>query len=402
MADDVGIAAGVDGADRSPVRLTVGVVSALTTAVMPIFFLGAVGVFVRRDLDLSSFQFGAVLSAFNAGWLPTSMWGGRLADRLGGRRTVAVGVVGSGVVLLGVAAGSGWWALLVLLAAAGFANALVQPGASAALAHGVDVRRHGLALGMKGVNAPVAALLGGIAVPLVAVPFGWRWVFVIGAATVALYFGFTPDPWRTDRAEGTRRHAPRNRTLLALVVAAAAGNAAASFLTGFFVEWQTLTGMAEGPAGLLLAVGSGVGALARVAWGHVSDRRGGDGTRGAVVLFCAGAAALGAISLGLDGPLDVLVTVVAFGAGWGWLGLLFLAVVRAAPDAPGDATGLLGIGLALGGLVGPGALGALADVVGLQVAWWGGAVLLAAAAVACAAATPPRSSPAVSGTRTDA
>ncbi len=65
--------------------------------------------------------------------------------------------------------------------------------------------------------------------------------------------------------------------------------------------------------------------------------------------------------------------------------------MRAAPAAPGDATGLLGLGMAIGGLVGPGALGAVADAVGLRVSWWVAAGLLAVAAVACAVAARSQS-----------
>lgn len=372
-------------ADRtSPVLLTAGVVAALTTAVMPLFMLGAVGVFVQRELTLSSFQFGLVLSAFSCGWLLSAVAGGRLADRLGGRPTIAVGVVGSGLVLLGVAAATAWWQLVGLSLLAGIANALVQPGASAALAHGVDVGRHGVALGMKGINAPTATLLGGIAVPLVAVPFGWRWVFVAAAATSVLYFLLTPSAFHRDTVDGAHRRAPRDRRLYGLAVAAATGNAAAIFLTGFFVEWQTATGLTEGTAGVLLAVGSGTGSVARVAWGLVADRRGTAGTGTASVLFAGGAAGFALLSLGPSGPINVVATLVAFGAGWGWMGLLFLGAVRAAPRAPGDATGVLGIGLALGGLIGPATLGALVDASGLRAAWWVAAGLLIVSAAACA------------------
>lgn len=379
--------------DASPVRLVAGMVAALTTAVMPVFLLGAVGVFVRRDLELSAFQFGVVLSAFSGGWLLTTVAGGRLADRLGGRRTVALGVAASGAVLLVVAVGVAWWQLVSALAIAGVANALVQPGASTALARGIQTGRLGLAQGTRGINGPAAALLGGLAVPLIAVPFGWRWVFVGGAATVVLYFLVTPSPLRGDPVTGPDGRAPLPRGLWGLVIAAMAGNSAATFLAGFFVEWQTTSGLSESAAGVLFAVGSGAGSMARIGWGVLADRLGSDGRRIAAVLFAAGAAGFVLLSLRPVLALNVLATVVAFGAGWAWLGLLFFAVVRAVPDAPGDATGLLGIGLALGGLIGPGGLGALADAVGLQAAWWAAAALLAVAALATSVFSSLLSSP---------
>ncbi len=73
-------------------------------------------------------------------------------------------------------------------------------------------------------------------------------------------------------------------------------------------------------------------------------------------------------------------TVLAFGAGWGWAGLLNYSIVRSYPHAPAAATGMTQGAAYLGGVVGPTAFGLAGTHLSLAVAWWGAgiAVLIAA------------------------
>jgi predicted MFS family arabinose efflux permease len=73
--------------------------------------------------------------------------------------------------------------------------------------------------------------------------------------------------------------------------------------------------------------------------------------------------------------------VVAFVAGWGWPGLLWFAVVRTSPSAPGKATGVAIVGTSIGGMVGPTVFGFLVERSGYTVAWSVAAVALLAGAV---------------------
>jgi dipeptide/tripeptide permease len=72
-------------------------------------------------------------------------------------------------------------------------------------------------------------------------------------------------------------------------------------------------------------------------------------------------------------------TVLAFGLGWSWPGLLQFAVVRLHPEAPAAATSIVQVGVYGGGFAGPIAFGFLAAHASFPVAW-----LVAAAAMFCA------------------
>ena len=78
-----------------------------------------------------------------------------------------------------LATGTGW--LAAALAVGGLANAVGQPAGNATLAQHVSADRFGIAFAVKQSGIPVATLLGGLAVPAVALTIGWRWAFAAGA-----------------------------------------------------------------------------------------------------------------------------------------------------------------------------------------------------------------------------
>ena len=70
--------------------------------------------------------------------------------------------------------------LLPLLLVAGAGNAIGGPAVSALLRREVAVHRQGLAFGAQQSGASLGALLAGLSLPAVAIPFGWRWAFLGG------------------------------------------------------------------------------------------------------------------------------------------------------------------------------------------------------------------------------
>lgn len=73
-------------------------------------------------------------------------------------------------------------------------------------------------------------------------------------------------------------------------------------------------------------------------------------------------------------------TVVAFGAGWGWSGLLSSSVVKLNPQAPALASGVMHTGTYSGGVIGPLLFGVTVERTSYAVAWSGGGGALVIAA----------------------
>ena len=118
---------------------------------------------------------------------------GLAADRVGERVVLVIGLVGCGAFLLGAAAAHGFWALLLLLAAAGASGASVQSASGRAVTHWFAPSERGLALGIRQTAIPISGFLVAIALPPVVRAGGVAWGFatlglscVVGALVWAL------------------------------------------------------------------------------------------------------------------------------------------------------------------------------------------------------------------------
>ncbi len=218
---------------------------------------------------------------------------------------------------------------------------------------------------------PMATLLGGIAVPVVALTVGWRWAYAGGGALALVAVAVAPGR-HGPAAPRPRGEPPRPNASLGplslLAVGVGFGAAAAGALATFLVSASVDSGLSAGEAGWLLTFGSLAGVLSRLWMGARADRRGGGHLR--VVALMLGGGALAFVLFSLGGPLTyVLVTPVAFGMGWAWPGLFNFAVVRNNPDAPSHATGITQTGTYVGALAGPLAFGWAAEAWSYSDAW---------------------------------
>lgn len=153
----------------------------------------------------------------------------------------------------------------------------------------------------------------------------------------------------------------------AICLAAAAANATGAFL----VDYTTSVGVEPGLAGLLLSLGSVAGISARSAAGWIADRMASRQLNIVLGQLLLGATAWALISVtgGRSTPLLILAVVLAFGGGWGWMGLLNFVVVRLHPEAPALATGTIQVGAYSGSVIGPLVFGVIADTASYTAAW---------------------------------
>ncbi len=281
----------------------------------------------------------------------------------------------SAVALFGVAAGArSFNTLLLWLALGGVANALAQPAANLFITKTVAEARLGIAFAVKQSGIPVATLLGGLAVPLIALTVGWRWAFVVGAL-MPIVGGLTLPAVPAVVEGGIAKRAGAGevpkvplRPLIVLGAGIGFGAAAAGTLGAFLVNAAVDAGMAEGSAGLLVSGGSAIGIAVRLFAGSRADRRTGGHLRVVSLMLIGGALSYGFYAT--ERPLLlVLATPIAFGAGWGWPGLFNLAIARAHPDAPGAASGVTQTGTYLGAVIGPVIFGAAVEAASYRVAW---------------------------------
>lgn len=360
--------------------------SAMTTlGTLPVFLLSAQSVFVRDELGFDERLFGFVVSAFFAAAATTALLGGGLVDRLG-QRTGTI-VAGSGVAVGGFALAGlarSWWALLLVMVLLGMANAACQVTSNLTMARALAPHRRGLGFGVKQAAIPLAIVVSGVAVPLVAEGVGWRWTYVMtGAGGLVLVLGgLLSRPVRQPSTGGTvAGDQPPLAPLLVTMAAVTLASAAANSLGSFVPAWAFEVGLTPTEAGTLMAVGSAVNVAMRVLAGHLADRRHGRNLPVVALQMSVGAVAL--LALSVDRPAAVVVGgLVAFAVGWSWPGLLLYAVVRVGRDAPARASGLVQAGAFAGGASGPAIFGVAVSLLGYETAWRvAAAVFLAAAAL---------------------
>ncbi len=386
-------------------------VLATTAVILPAFLTGAVAVQIREDLVLGESAIGLAIGAFFVGSSLGSTGLGRLAERLGPVLAIRLGLGVTAIADVAIAGlVDGTATLATFLVVAGLANALVQPAINLLVVRVVAPARLGFVMALKQSGMPAAALLGGLAVPSIALTVGWRAAYV-GAGVLAMVPmlqlqtirsilsppGVTSDPGSDEqgppdrvgdeRGGGDRpgRTRPRpDQRLVVLVVMAAVGvlgGGAANIVVGYLVSGAVDAGIDAGAAGLVLTVGSALGIASRLVHGWLADRGRIEPLGRVVGLLAAGLA--GAALLAVHQPIAYLVaTPIVFAGGWAWPGLFNLVVVQANRSAPAAATGITQTGVYVGSVLGPIIAGALIETSGYRAAWLLTAAALGAAALA--------------------
>jgi predicted MFS family arabinose efflux permease len=242
---------------------------------------------------------------------------------------------------------------------------------SALLRRTVEGARHGFAFGAQQSGASIGALFAGVALPAVAIPFGWRWAYVAAAAlaVVAVALAPAPGPGEPPRLPEPTEAAPHRLTSIrALAVAATLASAAGVGFVSFLVTYSIDKGIGEGAAGLLLGAVSLSSTISRVGLGVFADRSEKDVLR-LTALVLAGSAA-GYLLLIVGEPVAIVLAALLVGSiGWSWPGALTLAVVSRRPDSPAWAVGVMMSGLFAGAAGGPLLVGLLAEHEHFAAAW---------------------------------
>ncbi len=387
-------------------QIGIMVASILTTvsSVYPAFLAGALGFELRQALDLSAGTFGLLIAGFFLGSALGSVALGRVGEWIGARLAIVASLLTTAAVTGAIAAfARSAAAMVAALVIAGLANSSAQPAANKLLSQSIDPRRLGFAMAVKQSGMPGATLLGGLAVPGIALWAGWPWTYVaamiLALVSIPVVMRFAPDdspgsrppserrppdprPLRRHGMEVARPRSGRSgrsgsdgeglttRTpVLALAAVAAGFSAAAAGTLGNWVTSSAVdSGWSTGAAGLLLSLGSLTGIASRLVLGWAADR-----SNRSPMSTAAGYLALGALGALLLAPrvtwTHAIAVVTAFGAGWAWPALFNFAIVRANPGAAATATGVTQTGVYIGVFTGPLLMGILVDVWGYPVGW---------------------------------
>ncbi|MFD0355673.1 MFS transporter [Streptomyces sp. NPDC127110] len=221
------------------------------------FSLAFLTVLITTSFGAAPTVAGYISAAFGLATIPSRLLGGRLADRIGRRRTIVAGLTACAAAQLGIASSSGLVPAACFAVLLGLAYEIYEPPSQAMIADVVapaeQVRAYGL------LNAALAA--AGMGAGLLAAGLGrWdlRWLFVADALTCLLcaltvHLVLPADrPAATAEARRPATVAPwRDRSLLVML---AAGTLFAvvylQIMTGLPLALER-RGLQPGDAGLL-------------------------------------------------------------------------------------------------------------------------------------------------------
>lgn len=362
-----------ESAAAQPLRAVLAAVSVNLAGVLILFLSGAMAVQVGRDLGFGPAGVGLLSASYaGAALLGSAPLGGRVG-RIGVQRSLRIASAVAAAALLLAALAPSTAVLAGAMVVGGGANAIGQPAGNATVAQHVPPARFGLAFAVKQSGIPLATLLAGLAVPGIALTIGWRFAYGIAAGFAVLAL-LLPPPDRAATGRRIEGPVPRDRRapLWGLAGALALATIAATSIGAFGASGGVAIGLAEGTAGLVVAAGGLLGLTVRLLAGLRADVLSSGALKAVALLVLAGAAGWalmsGAYPLGAP-TLFVVGLLVANAFGWGWPGLVHLAVARLFPTATAAGSGVTQTGVSLGLFAGPLLLGAIITEVGWPAAW---------------------------------
>jgi len=281
--------------------------------------------FIRDDFALDYTQAGLVNSAFSLSYGIGQLPGGWLADRIGPRITITIGICGVALVGFLIGLSQTYVMLIVLLTLMGVVGGGYHPSAAPLISASVEPRNRGRALGFHLIGGGGSFFLAPLIAAAVAAIWGWRGSF-IGLAIPTMIFGIVFYVLLGRRAKMsktqqtiTNHHGETPsppgylRRLVPFIILTtftqAVTSSTVAFIPLFLVDHF---GVGEGTAAAFISIIYFAGLWASPLGGYLSDRLGGVPVTLAICL--------------ITGPVIYLLNLVSYSLGIGAL-LLIIGVV---------------------------------------------------------------------------
>jgi MFS family permease len=357
---------------------------------------------LRADLGLTNVEIGLVMSALSVGTI-LQLPVGELVDRTGAKRVFVAGVAvtAGGVALAGFGVAA-YWSLLVGALISGVGQAAFHPADYALLGAATEGDREGRSFGIHTFGAYVGFAAAPVVVAGIAGVAGARAALVVVGLAGIVYAGLaavalppiyrnrelaTVDPDPEAATDGAGRRSLREdllrRDVLAMfaffIVFVAAAKGVQTFTNVLTVDAY---GFSAGAGNTALTAFFAAAAIGILAGGYLADRL--PPKRVALATLLGGAVII-TLVVTIVAPLGPPFAVAGFSAVGFTVGLVYPSrdrlVSRAtAAGGTGRGFGFVFSGVAIGGVVGPAALGWTVDTAGAIVAFLVVAALYAVSA----------------------
>ena len=383
------------------------IMGVLWTAYLVVFMhrlsIGPLAPFLKEEMDLTSAQIGALMSAASFGYMFSIIPAGWAVDRIGIRWLLLIGEVVGGIFMLGIFLVPSYEIALVIMAMSGLGCGCLMPSTTKGVMVWFPVKERATVMGFKQTAVNVGGIITAVVLPVVALALGWRFGFlflgilaiIIGILSFLLY----KDPpvaavsHSEDSAASTDVTVPargqslrelfKNRDIWLVALAGFALTVVEFAVIAHLVLYLTEALLFPVvTAGMILAVTQAGGVLGKPGSGFLSDRFFGSSRRKVFILWsgitCAMCILITLGGTSLSWALYPILFVLGVAAiGWGGIYLTLIAEL-AGMELTGRATGITGVFIMAGSILGPILFGYLVDTSGsYQLAWLSGAVFAA-------------------------
>jgi sugar phosphate permease len=307
-----------------------------------------------------------VLDSVWIGGLLTLLPWGLLADRIGERIVLALGLGAAAVALVGAGRSGSFVLLVLLLGVAGAAGASVNAASGRAVMYWFPASERGFALGVRQTAVPVGGFIAALALPALGFTNGLYLLAALCAVGGAFGAAVIHDPEARAEVLQPRRlgETLRDGRLWLLCGGSSFYLVAQLAITSFVVLFlYHARGFTRGEAAAVLAGIQVVAAGFRIGGGRWSDVAGSRVGPLRIVGVASGAT-LGLVAVLVHAPVPVIVTalIVAGGVAMAWNGLSYTAAAElAGPARSGAALGMQQTALAAAGAAVPPVFAAVVD-----------------------------------------
>jgi MFS family permease len=221
-----------------------------TLTFLPLLLVTAYGASLRAA--------GLVAAAFGLATIPSRLLGGRLADQLGHRTTIVLGLTGCAVAQLCLAGAPGLGSALAAAVLLGLCFEIYEPPSQALLADLTPTRQRASAYSALGAAMAASGVVAGVVAALL-LGFGMRWLLVADAVTclacaALVWFALPGSTSRSLSRPGSGASPWRDRRLLAMLAAGTASATVSMVMLGGLPLALHSEGIAPRWAGFLVAV----------------------------------------------------------------------------------------------------------------------------------------------------
>jgi ACS family hexuronate transporter-like MFS transporter len=240
--------------------------------------------FYQEELGLSRAQVGLFFSAFYLAMTGASFGAGRMADRLGVRKTTLQGhlFVGICTVAASLAPSFAWGFASFFLAGLGYS--FLNPASTKAVMAWFSRDERATAMGLKQTGVPAGGVAAAVLAPPLVLFIGWRGALAV-LGVINFFFGFVfsslwrEPPHELERGPTQRAATPQNPTPLKVWGFLPASFGTAVFLIGQMslityipLYLKEAMGFSAYWASQALAITQAGAMVGRIGWGVASDR----------------------------------------------------------------------------------------------------------------------------------